>query len=203
MWRAIPLVFGNIHIMGCSFHWAQCLWRKIQEIGLSPAYKNDNDTHKLLRQFMALPYLPHAHIQPMFEKLVRKANTPALQEFTDYVRRTWIANELWSPRTWSIFMEPVRTNNDVEGWHGMLNRHAAKSNLEFYKMTRLLQEQASLIEMQVRFISDAKLERRQRKVYRQQQGKIFTLWDEFIQEKKTATQLLRKCSHLVASNTDN
>jgi hypothetical protein len=28
----IPLVFGNVRIMGCSFHWTQCLWRKIQEI---------------------------------------------------------------------------------------------------------------------------------------------------------------------------
>jgi hypothetical protein len=76
-------VFGNVRIMGCSFHWTQCLWRKIQEIWLSPAYKHDDRTHKLLRQFLSLPYLPAEHIPPMFDRLSTKATTPLLVEFVE------------------------------------------------------------------------------------------------------------------------
>ena len=59
LWQAIPHVYPGVLIRGCSFHWAQCIWRKIQDIGLAPAYKNDVATHKLCRKFLALPYLPH------------------------------------------------------------------------------------------------------------------------------------------------
>jgi hypothetical protein len=84
-----------------------------------------------------------------------------------------IEGELWKPETWSVFCQVVRTNNDVEGWHGMLNRHAKRGNLSFYLMVRLLHEQAQLVAMQVRLVSEEKLKRRQRKKYRQVQGKLF------------------------------
>lgn len=32
IWRAIPDVFPGVLTRGCSFHWAQCIWRKIQDI---------------------------------------------------------------------------------------------------------------------------------------------------------------------------
>ena len=55
----------------------------------------------------------------------------------------------------------VRTNNDVEGWHSMLNKHAKRGNLTFYLLVRLLHEQAQLVEMQVCLVSDEKIKRRQ------------------------------------------
>ena len=70
-----------------------------------------------------------------------------------------IAGDLWKPESWSAFNEPVRTNNDIEGWHGMLNRHAKRGNLAFYLMVRLLHEQAQLVGIQVRMVSEEKLKR--------------------------------------------
>ena len=131
MWRAIPQVFPDALVRGCSFHWSQCIWRKIQDIGLAPAYKHDNATHKLCRQFLALPYLPKEHIAAMFENLATKAATPLLTELVTYIRINWIEGALWKPETWSVLGQAVQTNNDVEGWHGMLNRHAKLGNLSF------------------------------------------------------------------------
>ena len=90
LWRAIPHVFPGVLIRGCSFHWAQCIWRKIQDIGLAPAYKNDDATHKLCRKFLALPYLPKEHIPALFEKLAAKATAPMLAELVKYIRTNWI-----------------------------------------------------------------------------------------------------------------
>ena len=86
MWRAIQ----DALVCGCSFHWSQCIWRKIQDIGLAPAYKHDNATHKLCRQFLAPPYLPKEHIAAMFENLATKAATPMLTELVTYIRINWI-----------------------------------------------------------------------------------------------------------------
>lgn len=90
LWRSIPQVFPDVLIRGCSFHWAQCIWRKIQEIGLAPAYKNDNATHKLCRKFLTLPYLPKEHITAVFENLATKSTTPLLTELVRYIRENWI-----------------------------------------------------------------------------------------------------------------
>ena len=80
----------GIVVRGCSFHWAQCIWRKIQAIGLVPAYKSDSATHKLCRKFLALPYLPKEHIPAVFERLSAKASTPMLIELVVYIQINWI-----------------------------------------------------------------------------------------------------------------
>jgi hypothetical protein len=84
----------------------------------------------------------------------------------------------------------------------MLNRHAKRGNLSLYLMVRLLHEQAQLVDMQVRLVSDEKLKRRQRKQYRQVQGKILANWSEYIAGDLTAKRLLSRCAHLVAANMD-
>ena len=75
---------------GYSFHWVQCIWRKIQAIGLAPAYKSDSATHKLCRKFLAFPYLPKEHIPAVFERLLAEASTPMLIELVAYNRINWI-----------------------------------------------------------------------------------------------------------------
>jgi hypothetical protein len=107
-----------------------------------------------------------------------------------------IEGKLWKPETWSVFCQAVRTNNDVEGWHGMLNRHAKRGNLNFYLMVRLLHEQAQLVDMQVRLVSEEKLKRRQRKKYRQVEGKLFHNWAQYIAGDLSAMKLLSRCSYL-------
>ena len=64
---------------------------------------------------MALQYLPAEHIAPVFHQLEDKAFTAALQTLWWYIRATWIENQTWPTTSWSVFMQAIRTNNDVEG----------------------------------------------------------------------------------------
>ena len=43
--------------------------------------------------------------------------------------------------TWSVFRQPVQTNNDVEGWHCPLNDKASRGQLNLYKLIQLLYAQ--------------------------------------------------------------
>ena len=84
----------------------------------------------------------------------------------------------------------------------MLNRHAKRGNLTFYLLVRLLHEQAQLVDMQARLVADEKMKRRQRKQYRQVQGKLLANWSEYIAGELSAKELLSRCAHLVWGNVE-
>ena len=101
------------------------------------------------------------------------------------------------PKDWSVYGQAVRTNNDVEGWHNGLNRRASgRNNISFYLLIQLLKREAELCAVQVRLVSDKKLQRIQRKKYRKLQAQVFELWVQYANNQKTATQLLKACSYL-------
>ena len=54
-----------------------------------------------------------------------EAKMEPLQKFVSYIEENWICSTVWLPKCWSVFMQSIRTNNDIEGWHHSLNRRAA------------------------------------------------------------------------------
>lgn len=146
---------------------------------------------------MALPFLPVDEIVPMFRHLQQQATTNQLQRFVEYISNTWIEGSTWPPSSWSCFKRRVRTNNDIEGWHNALNRRASgKSQLPFYLMINLLDREARLTSLHIKLVSEKKLKRLQRRNYRSTQARIFDLWTEYEDGKRSARQLLKSCSHL-------
>ena len=144
---------------------------------------------------MALAFLPELEITPMFEILRQEASTAPLQQFVEYVADIWIYVNTWPPSSWSIFMMAVRTNNDIEGWYHALNRRAAgRRHMPFYLLIDLLHRKLSAL--QIRLVSEKKLKRIQRKNYKSFQSKIFDNWDNYLENRTSAQQLLRACRHL-------
>ena len=151
------IVFSNMHFSTFCFNY------KVQEFGLQEAYAHDRGTHSYVKQLMALPFLPAEKIETRFYRLQRRATTDSLKKFVQYVTDNWIKSEIFLPTTWSVFMEAVRTNNDLEGWHNALNRRAkGKTHLPLYSLIQLINKEASLVALQVRLVSDQKLRRHQR-----------------------------------------
>ena len=195
LWSVLRRLFPGVRILGCAFHWTQALWRKIQEMGLQVPYTSDDATHKFLRKVMALPFLPPNEIPSAFERLRRSVSSQPLLQFLQYVADTWVYGSFWSPEDWSVYMEAVRTNNDIEGWHNRINRKAnGKSQLPFYLLIGLLHQEARLTGIHIRLVSKKKLKRNHRRAYRSIQGRLFQHWEEFAAGTRSKMSLLRACA---------
>ena len=48
-------VFPGVIVKGCYFHYAQCLWQRIQGIGLSVSYRENADHRNWFRMLLAMP----------------------------------------------------------------------------------------------------------------------------------------------------
>ena len=147
---------------------------------------------------MALPFLPAEKIERRFNHLQQRATTEVLKTFSQYVSDNWIINRTFPLATWSVYMEAVRTNNDLEGWHNALKtRGKGRAQLPLYVLIQLLHKEAALVSLQIRLVSDRRLRRHQRKTYRKYQKTLFSLWKAYEDGQKNSKQLLEACSHLV------
>ena len=78
------------------------------------------------------PFLPFHEIAPMFVRLSVQTQAQPLLDLVDYMKRQWIENPVFTPQDWSVYKQPIRTNNDMEGWHNALNRRAGGQWLTYW-----------------------------------------------------------------------
>ena len=168
--------------LGCSFHWTQAVWRKAQEIGLKPAYVNDEGTHVFIKKILALPILPARQIEPIFCSLTKdrewKETTPQLLELIKYVNGTWIVHNTWNPDAWSVYGHSIRTNNDVEGYHNRLNSRGRRE-MPLYQLFTFLHQESTMVPLTCRLVSEDRVRRYQRVAYIRLQGAYFALWLQY------------------------
>ena len=100
-----------------------------------------------------------------------------MAQHLDYVQRTWLDSTVWPPSAWSAFKQPAQTNNDVEGWHTRLNSRANHSrlNMTLYQLLYLLHDEAILVNIGLRLLSDAGTSRLQRKKYTRLHSRLSTM----------------------------
>jgi hypothetical protein len=68
---------------------------------------------------MSLNLLPADKIEKRFKAIEIEVGgmreNCLLRKFCDYVDRTWMTSTVWPPRSWSMYMQHRRTNNNAEG----------------------------------------------------------------------------------------
>lgn len=119
-WSSLGSTLPHAQRQGCAFHFTQALMKQINQLGLSPQFSGDGATKDILKELMALCYIPAYWIPHLFEKLKRKCTTPKLQTFAEYMQTTWVENNFISPEMWSVFGCSRRTNNTLEGNFALL-----------------------------------------------------------------------------------
>ena len=97
IWSGVRKVFPDINIKGCSCHYTQAIFRKVQEIGLHVQYVSELNVEIVRRQLMALTYLPTTMMVDEFKDLYCYCQADEkLTELYIYVNDTWMNNSIWS-----------------------------------------------------------------------------------------------------------
>ncbi|CAH1239155.1 Hypp5730 [Branchiostoma lanceolatum] len=190
MWGGVRGAFPNCTRKGCAFHLTNAIYRKIQRLGLQPAYYKKACAYDFMRKLMVLHFLPTEHI---FEELQAQTDNPLLVELCNYMEAEWLSNSVWTIDEWSVYFQPIRTNNDSEGYHARLNRKAQNS-LPFYLLVDLLSKEAQYVKLQATLVSMNRLTRYKRKPYRVLESRLFQLWDEYHNGERTTSSFLRVVS---------
>ena len=125
-------------------------------MGLQQSYKDERGTQDFIHRVMALPFLTEDEVMPQFGR--SESQVPedgSLKQFVRYVRATCIEGSTWESSTWTIFLQSVRTNNDLEVWHHDLHRHASSGSQQpLYLLIDLLHQQARLTTPHIRLVSE-------------------------------------------------
>ena len=153
IWQGFLSVCPNADVQGCVFYWTQAIWRKMGELGLQKPYQSKKPLYCFCRKLMALPFLPHENINGAFQKLRNLYDGyEGLTRLCSYINRQWMTNQLFTPPRWSIFMQPMQTNNDVEGWLKRMNSATCKPMVPMYLLIQFLQTEAKFVKHQVQMI---------------------------------------------------
>ena len=111
--------------------------------------------------------------------------------YVKYFEDTWIKQ--WGPQSWCCFMEFVRTNNDVEGWHTRIHRLTGNiSNLDLYVLIPLLHGEALKIPLTRRLVEEEKLIRRPRSSTKALNALLTESWDQLEKGSLTTLNFLKK-----------
>lgn len=119
---AIESELNQSSVSGCYFHFCQSMWRKVQELGLSGEYRQNERLRMCLRKFFSIGHLPLALVCNNFvlhsssnqtRRLIRRY--PALRRFINYMQMNYIDGN-FPPRLWNVYARDMdtRTNNHVE-----------------------------------------------------------------------------------------
>ncbi|XP_003740080.1 uncharacterized protein LOC100898251 [Galendromus occidentalis] len=184
--------FPGADIVGCNFHFNQCLWRHIQhEPTLREQYLSNLDCNLNLRMLAALAFVPCKDVRQAFGTLLEteffRTNMISLSSFVNYFEKTWIGREFGAavfPLEWWNSYEATRqgiarTNNAVEGWHSAFQRRLGSSNPTFYKLIEQLKLEQGMMEFGVDNTAARGNDTPPKRVYRDRQRRLNELVESY------------------------
>lgn len=123
MRKAVREVVPDIKQLGCWFHYAQAIRRKIASLSaLFILVRTDEKIRNIYYKIICLALLPHDKIEKAFNELALEG-LQLTKEFTPFVK--YFQNQ-WLKRVgvkgFSVFLEETRTTCAAEGYNGKLGK---------------------------------------------------------------------------------
>ncbi len=147
--NAAETAFPAATLKGCLFHYCQRIWKKVQTLGLTDQYKNNDDLHRHVRRASALPLVPPQQVEDVWFHALDDYQTddPKTTDFNDYVTEQWVNRE---PAKWNHYstVGPTTTNH-IEGWHHKLNNQLNKAHPNLFLIIQKLQNVQAATEIQL------------------------------------------------------
>lgn len=192
--NACRVEFPDASISGCNFHFHQCLWRKIQELGLVVEYKDCEAIRTFCRMCAALSHLPIENIEDAWLLIMENApSNEKLSSFIDYFVTQWMDNSKLPLEVWNVHGQRHRTNNVVEGWNSKLNREIGKTKPNVYFLVQTLKRMSESVSFELKARELGQIGVKRRKVYINLDNRIKNIMSEF-----NKTKNLRKCLNFLS-----
>lgn len=178
--NAVKVVFPWAQSRGCLFHFAQCIYRKVQSLGYATDYQNEEsqEFRRLVRLLIALAHVPAEWKWEYYAFLYNSSADPRFRNLCDnYFQNTWFVR--YPPVLWSFYGQRNRTNNVAEGWHSKINKYFSVPHMSFYRFAVLLLEQVKSVEKDLRMRIVGEAVPRRNPAYERNDARCFNLYHEF------------------------
>ncbi|CAF1015846.1 unnamed protein product [Adineta ricciae] len=166
--KAIKKQVPNTHLLGCTFHYNQAIYRNIQLKGLQEAYQDVEVARQMLGQMMALAFVPSDQIKTLYRDFIKPqlTNIPKsavslhqnLRHFLKYYDSYWLTKIY----KFCVFDQPVRTNNGLEGYNNKIKVQLV-AHPHLYRLITWFEKEELLIQQLVmKLASNVPVHRRKR-----------------------------------------
>ena len=119
------LYWPHTRVLGCYFHFSQCVWKKVKKNGFQNIYEKHDQFNALVRRMSALPFAPKEALDEAFkifknrtEEIKDREIKEFCYELIEYLADTW-RNGSYALQDWNIsdinLMVVPATNNGQEG----------------------------------------------------------------------------------------
>ncbi|XP_018494113.1 uncharacterized protein LOC108863911 [Galendromus occidentalis] len=199
MLRSIAELFPSSNVKGCAFHFSQCLWRKVQDLGIC-RYYDDPLVKKFIRCAGALALVPLSQIDSAWLEIDGESPPSdhpaysALEDSKKYFINTWLENGAVFPRyLWNHFGNfGTRTTNHLEGWHQALNRGLGRAHVNIFEMVSHLQKIEKDFKTQMLFLSMGRAPKPAKKKYVKANERLMRLVTQFESNQITLIEYVQK-----------
>lgn len=123
MRKAVREVIPGIKQLGCWFHYAQAIRRKIASLSeLFELVRTNDKIRNIYYKIICLALLPHDKIEKAFNELALEGLqlTKSFMPFVKYFQNQWLKRV--GAKNFSVFLEETRTTCSAEGYNGKLGK---------------------------------------------------------------------------------
>ena len=174
--------------VGCFFHLAQNIFRKVQSAGLQERYQNEEDLSLSIRMIPALAFVPVDKVLQSFEFLQESLSEEIVVDYFEdnYIgrlRRNRRAIPMFDASIWNVHSRVTndlsRTNNAVEGWNRKMQSGVSCHHPNIWRFLQILKREQSLNNVNVNQLLGGHMPQAPKKKYKDCATRIVNIVADF------------------------